>query len=74
MTSEKSQADIFAATKKMSSEQLGERLQSIRGVSENDELLNMSLFQRVFEANSRYINVVDEMLNTIVNGLGTAGR
>lgn len=74
MTSEKSQADIFAATKKMSSEQLGERLQSIRGVSENDELLNMSLFQRVFEANSRYINVVDEMLNTIVNGLGTGGR
>ncbi len=74
MTSEKSQADIFAATKKMSSEQLGERLQSIRGVSENDELLNMSLFQRIFEANSRYINVVDEMLNTIVNGLGTGGR
>ena len=74
MTSEKSQADVFAATKQMSSEQLSTRLQSIRGVSENDELLNMSLFQRVFEANSRYINVVDEMLNTLINGLGSAGR
>ena len=74
LTSEKSQADIFAATKKMSSEQLSTRLQSIRGVSENDELLNMSLFQRVFEANSRYVNTVDEMLNTLINGLGTVGR
>ncbi len=74
MTSEKSQADVFAATKQMSSEQLSTRLQSIRGVSENDELLNMSLFQRVFEANSRYVNTVDEMLNTLINGLGSAGR
>lgn len=74
MTSEKSQADVFAATKQMSSKQLSTRLQSIRGVSENDELLNMSLFQRVFEANSRYVNTVDEMLNTLINGLGSAGR
>ena len=47
---------------------------SIRGVSEEDEQVNLVLYQRMYEANSRYINVVDEMLNTLINGLGSVGR
>ncbi len=67
---DKSQVDTYAATRKMTFEQLYGQQQSIRGVSEQEELLDLSLYQRIFEANSRFINVVDEMLNTIINSLG----
>jgi len=74
MASDKAQVDVFASTKEMSYNQVALRLESITGVSESEELVNMQTFQRTFEANSRFINVVDEMLNTIINGLGTGGR
>lgn len=74
MASDKAQVDVFTSTKSMSLNQVSLRLESITGVSEAEELLNMSTLQRTFEANSRFINVVDEMLNTIINGLGTVGR
>lgn len=71
---DKSQIDSFAATKKMAFTQLNTQLTSMRGVSEQEELVNMSMYQRMFEVNSRFINIVDEMLNTVINGLGTGGR
>lgn len=74
MGTDKSQIDVFAATKKMAYNQLGNQLTSMRGVSEQEETINLSMYQRMFELNSRFINVVDEMLNTVINGLGTAGR
>ena len=58
----------------MAYKELNTQLMSIRGVSEGDEQVNLSLYQKMFEINSRYINVVDEMLNTLINGLGSAGR
>lgn len=74
MGTDKSQIDSFAATKKMAFTQLNTQLTSMRGVSEQEELVNMSMYQRMFEINSRFINIVDEMLNTVINGLGTGGR
>lgn len=71
---DKNQIDVFAATKKMSYTDLNEQLTSIRGVSEQEELINLTMYQRMFEVNSRFINVVDEMLNTVINGLGVGGR
>ena len=74
MSSAKSQADTFTTTTQMAYEELNTQLMSIRGVSEEDEQVNLVLYQRMYEANSRYINVVDEMLNTLINGLGSVGR
>ncbi len=70
LASDKSQIDTFTKTKELSYQQSVMRNESVRGVSEFEELTNMTLFQRTFEANSRYINVIDEMINTVVNGLG----
>lgn len=74
MSSAKSQADTFTTTTEMAYTELSTQLMSIRGVSEEEEQVNLVLYQRMYEANSRYINVVDEMLNTLINSLGSAGR
>lgn len=44
--------------------------QQIMGVSSDEELTNMVKFQNAFNAASRYINVVDELLEHIINTLG----
>lgn len=74
MSSAKSQAETFKTTTNKAYTELNTQLMSIRGVSEEDEQVNFVLYQRMYEANSRYINIVDEMLNTLINGLGAAGR
>ncbi|HKM03221.1 MAG TPA: flagellar hook-associated protein FlgK [Lachnospiraceae bacterium] len=44
--------------------------EQIIGVSQDEELTNMIKFQNAFNASSRYINVIDEMLEHIINTLG----
>lgn len=44
--------------------------QAVMGVSSNEELTNMIKFQNAYNASSRYINVVNEMLATIIERLG----
>lgn len=44
--------------------------EQIQGVSSDEELSNMIRFQNAYNAASRYINVVDEMLEHILNSLG----
>lgn len=46
------------------------RRQIVAGVSSDEELSNMIMFQQGYNAASRYINVVSEMLDTLVNRLG----
>lgn len=48
--------------------------QSISGVSLDEEMSNMVKFQHAYNANARMINVIDEMLDLVVNRLGTVGR
>lgn len=45
--------------------------QQVVGVSDDEELSNMIKFQNAYNASSRYINVIDEMLEHIINTLGT---
>jgi flagellar hook-associated protein 1 FlgK len=74
LAADKRQADIFFNTKAMTVGQYSQKLEQVKGVSMEEEQTNLLMFQRVFEANSRYVNVIDQMLDTIVNGLGLAGR
>lgn len=44
--------------------------QQVVGVSDDEELSNMIKFQNAYNASSRYINVIDEMIEHIINTLG----
>lgn len=46
----------------------------VAGVSLDEEMTNLVKFQHGYNAAARIITVIDEMLETIVNRLGTAGR
>jgi flagellar hook-associated protein 1 len=50
-------------------DQLVIRRESISGVSIDEEMTNMIQFQRTYQANAKMINVIDELLNVVVNGL-----
>ena len=44
--------------------------QSFMGVSSEEELTNLIKFQNAYNANSRYINVVADMIDTLINRVG----
>lgn len=44
--------------------------EQVTGVSSDEELSNMIMFQNAYNASSRYINVISEMLEHIINTLG----
>ncbi|MBE5874659.1 MAG: flagellar hook-associated protein FlgK [Lachnospiraceae bacterium] len=44
--------------------------EQVTGVSSDEELSNMIKFQNVYNASSRYINVISEMIEHIINTLG----
>ncbi len=47
------------------------REQIVGGVSSDEELSNMIMFQNAYNAASRYINVISEMLEHVIATLGT---
>lgn len=51
-----------------------ERRQSVSAVSLDEEMTNMVKFQHAYNASARNITIIDEMLDKIINGLGTGGR
>jgi flagellar hook-associated protein 1 FlgK len=54
--------------------QLENKREMVMGVSLDEEMTNMIRFQHAYNSAARYITVVDEMLNTLINGLGVVGR
>ncbi|MCU9612985.1 flagellar hook-associated protein FlgK [Caldibacillus lycopersici] len=44
--------------------------QSVNGVSLDEEMANLVMFQHAYNASARMVSVIDEMLDTIINGLG----
>ncbi len=44
--------------------------QQVMGVSSDEELTNMIKFQNAYNANSRFINVIDEMIEVLLTQLG----
>ncbi len=53
---------------------IDERRQSISAVSLDEEMADMIKFQHSYTANSRVINAIDEMIETVVNRVGLVGR
>ncbi len=50
--------------------QLDEQRQGVMGVSSEEELSNMIKYQQAYNASSRYVNVIDSMLETLINTMG----
>ncbi len=54
--------------------QIDTQRQSTMGVNIDEEMLDIVKFQQAFNAMSRYITTIDEMLDKIINGMGVVGR
>ena len=71
---EASHAKLMYTTQATVSEQIDGQRQAVSGVNLDEELMDMVILNRAFGAMSRYITTMDEMLNTIINGMGLVGR
>jgi flagellar hook-associated protein 1 len=50
-------------------QQVDNRRQSVSGVSIDEELTNMVRYQQAYNAAARYVSAVNDMLNTLINGM-----
>lgn len=55
-------------------EQIQNKKEAISGVSMDEEMTSMMKYQHAYNASARFVNVVDEMIDAIVNRLGIVGR
>jgi len=62
-------ADVYSATVS----DLQNRRASVSGVNMDEELSNLMSQQRAYQASSRVITAVDEMMDTIINRMGRVG-
>lgn len=66
----KQQSDNMAAMQEDLVGLLNQRKESVSGVDMNEEVVDMIRFQSSFQANSRVISAVSEMLDTLINRTG----
>ena len=50
-------------------QQVDHRRQSVSGVSIDEELTNMVRYQQAYNAAARYVSAVNDLLNTLINGM-----
>jgi flagellar hook-associated protein 1 FlgK len=50
-----------------------ERRESVSGVSLDEEMTNLTSFQRGYEASARAMSALDEALNVLINRTGRVG-
>ena len=55
-------------------ESVDSKRQSISGVSMDEEMADMVKFQHAYNAAARQLTTFDEMLDKMINGMGTVGR
>jgi flagellar hook-associated protein 1 FlgK len=48
--------------------------QSVSGVSLDEEMSNMLMYQRAYEGAGRMMTAIDQMLDTLINRTGQVGR
>ncbi|MCG7215886.1 flagellar hook-associated protein FlgK [Paenibacillus mucilaginosus] len=55
-------------------DQVDSNRQAVSGVSLDEEMANMIKFQHAYNAAARALTTFDEMLDKVINGMGTVGR
>jgi flagellar hook-associated protein 1 len=73
MGADASTADRAGQTGKALVDAADGRRQSTNGVSLDEEMTNMVRFQRGYQAASRMMSTMDEMLDTLINRTGRVG-
>lgn len=63
--------NVTAQSQNMTVEVIDDSRQQVLGVSDNEELSNMIMYQNAYNASSRYINAVNELLSHLINTLAT---
>lgn len=53
---------------------IDQQRESVAGVNLNEEAANLVVYQKAYEAAARLMTTMDEMMNTIINGMGLVGR
>ncbi|MDR2137111.1 MAG: flagellar hook-associated protein FlgK [Synergistaceae bacterium] len=72
--SEAGRAALMYKAQKNLTEQIDEQRLSVMGVNIDEEMLDILKFNQAFNAMSRYVTTIDEMLDRIINGFGLVGR
>lgn len=72
--SDTSMAEKQSAAHSLSYQQFQTQQQSISGVSLDEEMTNMIKFQQAYNASSRLLTVMDDMLSTLIERTGSVGR
>lgn len=68
------QADSSAANRRLVADTLAMQRESETGVNLDEEAANLVKAQRAYQAAARLVNVMDEMIDRIINGMGIVGR
>jgi flagellar hook-associated protein 1 FlgK len=71
--SEVSQANTQEANAQALTDAVDDRRQSVAGVSLDEEMTNLIRFQRAYQASSRAMSTMDEMLDVLINRTGRVG-
>lgn len=69
-----SQADEIAESQRSLVQSIDNQRKAISGVSMDEEMTNMMKYQFAYGASARVMNVLDEMLESIISRLGIVGR
>ena len=72
--SQSRQASIMYDNQQTLMDQISNQRQSISGVNIDEEMMDMVQYQQSYQAIARYITVLDEMLDMVINGMGLVGR
>jgi flagellar hook-associated protein 1 len=71
--SEVAQANRQEANAQALTDAVNDRRQSVAGVSLDEEMTNLIRFQRAYQASSRAMSTMDEMLDVLINRTGRVG-
>jgi flagellar hook-associated protein FlgK len=69
-----SQASLMYDAQLSLTEQIDIQRQSVMGVNIEEEMLDILRFNQAFNAMSRYVTTIDEMLDRLINSFGLVGR
>ena len=64
------QANNFSSFYKDATESIDNQRKQVSAVSINEEISNMVMYQHLYQAASKLMNVINEIYNTTINGLG----
>jgi len=68
------QASVMNENQQTLLEQIDNQRSSVMGVNIDEETSDLIKFQQCYSAVARYITVLDQMLETVINGMGIVGR